>query len=390
MKPDDVCPRAERNAYPPNPPLAPPIFPSAVYQCDDPTQADGLLAGTIDGYVYLRDGHPNADWLAARCRELHGAERAIVCASGMSALSLALLAHVEFGDHLVVSSRLYGRSLRLLTEETARLGIASTVVDTCDLQATAAACNDATRWLIVETITNPTLRVSDLSALAELAHQYHARLLVDNTFASPIVCRPLEWGADLVLESLTKIMNGHSDVMLGALCGRAADWERVVDVCAMWGLNSAPFECWLAGRGLATLAVRQARAESNALQIAQWLADQAAVSEVLYPGLASHPDHKLAARQFAGRYGTMVSFTLAGGLDAATRFIRASDQIVFSPSLGDLSTTLSHPCSTSHRALSPAQCDALGISPGTIRLSLGLESIDHIRHALEAALNEAR
>ena len=386
MQPDDVCPRAEEGEYPATRPMAAPIFPAAVYRCEDPTQAEGLLAGEVSGYVYLRDGHPNGDWLARRCAELHGAERAIVCASGMSALSLALLAHVRAGDHLVVSSRLYGRSLKLLTRETARLGIDSRVVDTCDLAATAEAFRPATRWLFVETITNPTLRVSDLRALADMAHERGARLLVDNTFASPLVCRPLEWGADLVLESITKIMNGHSDVMLGLLCGRAAAWERVVEVCAMWGLNSAPLDCWLAARGLATLAVRQERAESNARQVAAWLSQQAGVSEVLYPGLASHPDHALAARQFHERYGTMVSFTLAGGLAAATRFIKASERIAFSPSLGDLSTTLSHPTSTSHRGLSAEQQAALGMTEGTIRLSLGLESFDFVREAMEEAL----
>ncbi|MEX0586642.1 MAG: aminotransferase class I/II-fold pyridoxal phosphate-dependent enzyme, partial [Pirellulales bacterium] len=365
--PDDVCPRPP--ALPPQPtrPHAPAIFPASVYECESPQQADELLSGRKAGYVYSRDGHPNADQLAEACRELHGAERAAIAASGMGAMAAAALSQLQAGDHVVVSRHLYGRSLGLLVTELERLGIHSTVVDGCDLQATAAAMHPATKLLVVETITNPCLRVSNIAALAEIAHRDGARLLVDNTLASPAVCRPIEWGADLVLESLTKIMNGHSDVVLGLLCGSASLWERVPAVISTWGLASGPFDCWLALRGLGTLALRVERAAANALRLAEWLKGRPQLAEVYYPGLADHPDHELAQRQLGGRFGAMVTMNLAGGLAAAEAFIAAAKRIAFCPSLGELATTLSHPQSTSHRALTDAERTALGITPGTLR-----------------------
>lgn len=363
----------------------PPIFPAAVYRCSDPQQAADLLSGRLPGYVYSRDGHPNADLLAEKCRELHAAEKACVTATGMGALSAALVALLQSGDHVVVSNQLYGRSLLLFTAEAARLGISSSVVDACDPAAVVAAVNDRTKLLVVETITNPVLRVPDIAALARIAHDRGAWLLVDNTFAGPVVCRPLELGADLVMESLTKSMNGHSDVNLGLLCGRAALWERLPLVLSAWGLASAPFESWLASRGLGTFALRCERACQNALIVAQHLSKAAKLQAIHYPGLEQHPDHALARRQFGQRFGSMITFTLEGGTPAAERFIRAvADTIPFSPSLGDISTTLSHPESTSHRNLTPEARAALGIFGGTIRLSVGIETPEFIQQALAA------
>ena len=270
----------------------------------------------------------------------------------MAALAAVLLAQCQQGDHVVVSDQLYGRSHTLWVEESARLGIAATVVDTTDLKATAAAFTDRTKLLLVETITNPLLRVSDLPRLAELAHARGAKLVVDNTFASPALCRPLDLGADLVVESLTKIMNGHSDVLLGLLCGRDDAWQRVPRILSTYGFTAAPFECWLAERGIGTLHLRIERAAANALAAAQFLAKRPEVEAVHYPGLTSHPDHALAAGQLGGRYGWMVTFTLRGNLATASRFITAARRIPFCPSLGDLCTTLTHPASTSHRLLS--------------------------------------
>ncbi|MBI1900117.1 MAG: aminotransferase class I/II-fold pyridoxal phosphate-dependent enzyme [Planctomycetia bacterium] len=385
-RPDDICPRPDFSPLPQGTqPTSPPIHLASVYRCEEPEQARAILAGEQAGYVYSRDGHPNADQLAAKCRELHGAARAAICGSGMSALSAALLALVRQGDHLVVSNQLYGQSAHLLTNEAARLGIESTVVDTCDLSATVAAFRPRTKLVVVETITNPLLRVCDVRALAELAHSKGAKLLVDNTFAGPTVCRPIELGADLVLESLTKFMSGHSDVLLGLLCGREEAFERVPGVIRAWGLTGGPFDCWLALRGLSTLAVRAERACHNALQLAGHLATRK-LAAVHYPGLPSHQDHEVARRQFLGQFGTTVTFTLEGGLEAARRFILAAKDIPFCPSLGDVSTTLSHPASTSHRRLPAAKREKLGIFDGTIRLSVGIESIEAIVRSLDEGL----
>ncbi len=383
----DICPEPVRPISPESIPHAPAICLSSVYQCDDPQHARALLLDEQSGYVYARNGHPNGDMLADKCRQLHGAERAAMVATGMGALATLVLAELAAGDHLVISNQLYGVTLDLLASETSRWGIETTVVDTTDLAATEAVLRAETKMLVVETITNPLLRVSDIRQLADLAHAVDASLLVDNSFASPAVCRPLEWGADWVVESLTKIMNGHSDVTLGCVCGSTNRWERIEYVLSRWGLSASPMDCWLALRGLATLALRAPQAGDNARQVAAYLESRPEVAQVHFPGLASHSDHALAQRQFSGQFGSMVTFDLSGGLAAAERFIRAvRSQIPFCPSLGEVSTTLSHPVSTSHRGLSDEALAALGISSGTIRLSVGIESPETILAWLASGL----
>jgi cystathionine beta-lyase/cystathionine gamma-synthase len=324
--------------------------------------------------------------LAGKCRDLHAAETAAVTSSGMAALALALLSQMQAGDHVIVSSMMYGKSSFLFGQEAARLGMSCTVVDPTDCRAVARAATPATRLIVVETIANPRLAVADVSALAEVAHQHSALLLVDNTFATPVLCRPLTLGADLVMESMTKMMNGHSDLTLGLLCGRQANWGRVSTVSSAWGLASSPFDCWLAYRGLATLHLRMERACANALRAAEFLKGRKEVAAVDYPGLSDHPQHELAVRQFQGHFGSIVTVHLSGGRSAAETFISRARRIPFCPSLGEVSTTLSHPESTSHRGFSPDDRRALGITGGTIRLSCGVESPEFIVEALAEGL----
>ncbi len=383
---DDLCPAPEFLPELATQPLSPPIYASAVYRCQSPQQADRLLSGTDVGYVYSRDGHPNADLLASKCCRLHAAARGCVTGSGMSSLALAALAGLSGGDHVVVSDQLYGKTLTFFTQELQRLGIDASTVDVTNLAATEEAFGPRTRLVVVETISNPLVRVCDLAALAEISHRQHARLLVDNTFASPAVCRPLEFGADLVMESLTKIMSGHSDVLLGFLGGTSESWDRVPTALSTWGLSAGPFDCWLALRGLGTMALRVERASQNALEAARFLLGRPEISAVHYPGLPAHPDHELAVRQFGAIFGSMMSFSLAGGQNAADQFIAAARRIPFCPSLGDISTTLSHPSSTSHRGFTEAKRRELGIQAGTIRLSVGIESPQAVMSALEEGL----
>ncbi len=386
-RPEDICPRPAGPAASTTQPHAPPIQLTSVWECETTEQANQLLEGEISGYVYQRDGHPNADLFAEQCRLLHSAERVAITSSGMAALAAAALSQLSQGDHVVVSNQLYGRSAQLLTAEASRYGIQHTVADPHDLATLPEAFQDNTRLVMVETITNPQLRVADLTKLSELAHQHQALLLVDNTFATPALCRPLEFGADLVMESVSKMMNGHSDVMLGMLAGPERLWDRVPQAVAAWGLASSPLDCWLALRGLGTLSLRMNRASENAQQVAEYLSQQSPVASVQYPGLPSHPDHELAGRQFGDQFGSMVTFNLDGGQSTADVFIEAAQDIPFCPSLGELSTTLSHPVSTSHRKLTDEERDKVGITGGTIRLSVGIESADYILEALAKALS---
>ncbi|QDU97265.1 trans-sulfuration enzyme family protein [Lignipirellula cremea] len=384
--PDDICPRPHTPPPTTTHPAAQAIYPASVWHCESPDQVEQLLAGKLAGYAYQRDGHPNADAFAEKCKALHQAEETAVTSSGMSATALALLSQTAQGDHVVVSQQLYGRTTLLLTAEANRLGVASTLADPYDLEAFAAAFTPNTRLAVVETISNPRLRVADIGALAKICQAHGARLMVDNTFATPALCQPLTLGASLVMESVSKLMNGHSDVMLGLLCGHTADWGRVPLVLSAWGLTSPPFDCYLAERGLATLHLRAERAGANALHAARFLSEQPQVAGVDYPGLAGHPDHALATRQFGGRYGSVATFHLAGGRAAVEQFMRQAPGIPFCPSLGEPFTSLSHPASTSHRSMAPQEKAELGISEGTIRLSLGLESPEFVAESLAAGL----
>jgi cystathionine beta-lyase/cystathionine gamma-synthase len=325
--------------------------------------------------------------LAERLAALEGADWAVMCGSGMAAVSALLLASVAKGQRIVAGNRLYGRTVQLLDGELKRFGVETEFVDCNDLDAVAAALDKETRVLFVETMSNPLLRVVDIPALAKLCRQTGARLVVDNTFATPVLTRPLELGADLVMESLTKMIAGHSDVTLGAVCGTDPDLlAGITAAVSIWGLSSSPFDCWLAERGLGTLEVRMRAASANAAQLADWLTRRRGVKRVVYPGLPDHPDHARAGAILQGGYGNMLCFELDGGRAAVNRFMRKAAAIPFSPSLGHTTTTLSHPGTTSHRYVSPADKRRQGIGDGLIRLSVGVEDLATIQKEMAKGL----
>ncbi|HZY59801.1 MAG TPA: PLP-dependent transferase, partial [Candidatus Binataceae bacterium] len=243
------------------------------------------------------------------------------------------------------------------------------------------------KLLLAETISNPLLSVADLPALAELAHERGCLFAADNTFATPVLVRPLELGADFVIESLTKVIGGHSDVTLGVVCGTGDHLLQVTPIVSIWGLASNPFDCWLAARGLPTLALRLRAASANAAALADWLAEQRGVSRVIYPGRPDHPDHQVARRLLVGGFGSMVAFELEGGRETVNRFMRKAKGIPFSPSLGHTTTTCSHPGTTSHRYVSPAERRRQGISDGLIRLSVGIEDLQQIQQEMAKGLS---
>jgi cystathionine beta-lyase/cystathionine gamma-synthase len=371
-------------------PLVPPLYQSAVYALPDLDALDTISDGHAPGYIYLRDGHPNAHILADQLAAVESAKWGVVTGSGMGAISAACLALLNSGDRVIASNRLYGKTTKLLRQEFRRFGVPTTVVDTCDLDAVKAAfAAGPARLLLTETISNPTCRVADIPALAETAHAHGCRLLVDNTFATPVLCKPLTLGADLVMESLTKMIGGHSDVLLGFLGGADPDlFPGVTAAVGTWGLSANPFDCWLTARGLATLDLRMRVATANAAAVADWLAGQPGVAEVLYPGRPDHPDHALSKRLLPGGCGHMLTFELAGGRGAVNRFLRSAPGIPFCPSLGHTSTTCSYPAGTSHRHDSPAERARQGIRDGHVRLSVGCEPAEGITAELHKGLKE--
>jgi cystathionine beta-lyase/cystathionine gamma-synthase len=304
----------------------------------------------------------------------------------MAAITATVLATCQQGDRLVASNRLYGRTTQLLGQELARYGVQCTFVDTNNLDEVRQALQKPAKVLFVETMSNPLLRVADVPRLAELAHERDCLLVVDNTFATPVLLRPLDHGADLVMESLTKMIGGHSDVTLGAMAGKGEFLQSFATVVSIWGLESNPFDCWLASRGLATLALRVKAASANAAGLADWLVEQRGVKRVVYPGRQDHPDHELARTLLPGGFGNMLCFELEGGREGVNRFLRLSTGIPFSPSLGNTTTTLSHPGSTSHRYVSPAEKKRQGIGDGLIRLSVGVEELARIQEELKRGL----
>ncbi len=355
-------------------PQSEPIDLTGVWQVETPEDADALLSGAKRGFVYRRDGHPNADSLGEILRNLHRADHAILTAQGMSALAAVALAILQPGDEVLLGQPVYGRCGVLFTQEMTRWNVRATEIPACDMAAWERSLSSRPKLAIVETITNPGMNVPDLRAIAKMCHGSGTILLVDNTFATPLLCRPLELGADLVMESLSKFVCGHSDAMLGLLCGTDRCWGRIRSTVSTFGLASSPLDCWLTRRGLATLQLRLERACSNAMSLASRLVSHPMVERVDYPGLSSHPEHEIAKSQFAGVFGNMIAIHLRGGAVASEVFIRAmKPDVPFCPSLGEAQTTLSHPCSTSHRSYSEHQWREMGISQATIRISTGIE-----------------
>jgi cystathionine gamma-synthase len=367
-------------------PLVPPIVPSAVYVARDADHMDAVYEGHEQGFTYAREGSPNAELLAAKIAALEGAESALVTSSGMSSAAAIVLGLLKSGDHVVASNQLYGRTMRLVGQELPRLGFATDLVDATDIAAVEAAVRPTTRLVLVEVVSNPLLRVVDVAALAVVARSHGVLLVVDNTFPTPLGLRPLSLGAHVVFHSITKMLAGHSDVTLGAVCASRELIAPVRDTVVTWGLNGSAFDCWLAERGMNTLELRVARANANAAALAEFLGRQSCVRRVFYPGRTDHPDHAVARRLFGEQYGNMVTFELDGGRDAVNRFMRALDSIPFAPTLGDVATIISHPGVTSHRGLTAEAREALGIREGTIRVSVGVEEFSLLEAEFQAAL----
>lgn len=372
-------------------PVVSPLSPSVVYASPDADALDAQYEGRAEGYTYGREGHPNWAILADKLDWMEGAKGGVVTCSGMAAVGALLHATLREGDHVVAGNQLYGRTLRLLAEEVPRWGVEVTLGDPTDGPAFVRAIKPGTRLVLVEVVSNPTLRIADMEAIASACRDGDALLAVDNTFTTPLLYQPLAEGAHVVLHSVTKMLSGHSDVTLGWVAARDPDLaRRLYEVAVSWGLTPSPFDCWLAERGLHSFEVRFERAQRNAAALADHLAGLDGVESVLYPGRTDHPDHGRAAALLGGRGGTMLSFRLNGGRAAVNRFLRAAPRIPFAPTLGDVGTTLSHPASSSHRTLTPEAREALGITEGFLRVSVGIEDVELLKRELSEAVAASR
>ncbi|MEE4118722.1 MAG: aminotransferase class I/II-fold pyridoxal phosphate-dependent enzyme [Paracoccaceae bacterium] len=377
-------------------PVATPLQPSVVYAAESPDALDAQYEGRLAGWTYAREGHPNAAQVAGMIDAFEGVGGGVMTGSGMAAVSAAMLGLVQAGDHVVGADQLYGRSLRLLAEDLPRLGIATTLADATDAGAIEAALRSETRAILVEVVSNPTIRVADIEGLAALARERGVALVIDNTFTTPRGFRAGDV-ADVVVHSVTKLLAGHSDATLGWVAARDAETAaRIAAAVQTWGMTPAPFDCWLAERGMHTFPLRYDRAEATAARLADALAGMEGMGRVLYPGRADHPDRARAGRLLQGRWGNMVSFELAGaaaagaGRAAANALVRAMPGLPFAPTLGDVGTTLSHPATSSHRGVSAEGRAALGISEGFFRVSVGLEEPDALIAEFEAGVAAAR
>ena len=366
-------------------PSAPAIFQTTAFDMHGLEQLEAVAGGRETGYIYTRDGNPNHDAFAKDVARLEGAELGVACASGMGAMTAALLAHVKSGDHVVAARVLYGRTSQLLNHLASAFGVTTTYVDATRPDEFGKAVTEKTKLAIVETISNPLMEVADIPGIVRGLGQ--VPLLVDSTFATPCLARPLELGAQLVFHSASKYLNGHGDVMLGVVVGARDAIRRVRGLSALYGLNPNPFECWLASRGMRTLPVRVERVSQTAERLARFLTKQPAVTRVFYPGLDEHAS-RAEAREFLPRgCGGMLSFDLLGGKPAVAQLFRALDELIpFSPTLADARSTLSYPAGTSHKFMTADERRTCGIGDGLVRLSVGLESPDQLERELGEAL----
>ncbi|MBX0292208.1 aminotransferase class I/II-fold pyridoxal phosphate-dependent enzyme [Hymenobacter sp. HSC-4F20] len=364
-----------------------PIYQTSVFKFEDLTELEQYFGEPGSRYMYSRNGNPNSDELAAAVNRWEGGVGAIATGSGMAAIFAALAACCQAGDHVLCAADIYGGSSSLLNQELSRLGITVTYVPFEQLYNVGQFVQATTRVMLAETISNPLLRVADLRRLAAECHQHGLKLVVDNTFATPVLTRPLELGADMVMHSVTKYIAGHSDVTAGVVV--AAEPEvaaRLKQVSVFYGLTLSPMESWLAVRGLKTLRLRVREHSHNALAVAEFLRQQPAVREVYYPGLPDHPQHALAQEQGAGLFGGMLSVLLADEVEVVNRFMQRSQRFPFAPSLAGVDSSLSYPLGTSHRYLTPEQQAELGISTGLVRLSVGIEPVEELLADLKQAL----
>ncbi|MGI8830732.1 MAG: trans-sulfuration enzyme family protein [Candidatus Limnocylindria bacterium] len=370
---------ASRAPETPQPPVNVPIYATSTFEVANAAELGDLLDFARPGHSYSRHSNPTHEALSDALAELEGGEAGLVTASGMAAIHAVVLSTLRSGDEMLIPRAVYGGVIGLAHSVLERSGISARAVDTTDLEAVADAIGPRTRLLWLETISNPTTAVADIAALSELAHARGIAVAVDNTFASPALATPLSLGADVVVHSTTKYIGGHSDLIGGAIIGSAERIAAARTIVINAGGNASPWEAFLALRGLKTLALRLERHSSNALAVAQALTGAPGVAAVHYPSLPSHPQHEVAQRVLRdGMAGGMMAVEVSGGRPHGERFLQRVRIAVHATSLGSVETLVSHPASSSHRQLTDADLAAAGLTPGMIRVSIGIEDAEDL------------
>lgn len=362
-----------------------PIFLTSTFVFDSPEAGADLFLGRRAGHVYGRMGNPTVETVERVVADLENGEAAVAFGSGMAAIQASLLSVLKAGDHVICGEALYSPSLHLITERLADWGITSTVVDTSDVQAVEAAIRDKTKAMFYETPANPTCKITDIRAMADLAGPKGIVTIVDNTFSSPYFQRPLDLGADLSLHSATKYLNGHGDVIGGIVVARSELADKIRTYRRDTGGILSPFDAYLLLRGIRTLSLRMQRHHDNAMKLFEFLAGHPTVNTLYYPGDPKFPGHHIAARQMTG-FGGCFSFELAGGFEAAKRLLKGLTLCTLAVSLGTVDTLIEHPASMTHVATPTDVMKRQGLTSGLVRISVGCEEIEDVIADLEDAM----
>jgi len=363
-----------------------PIYQTSTFSFRDAEHGAALFSGEEEGYIYSRFCNPTITDLENTIAEMEHGYKAIGCASGMAAVSMVYTAYLSAGAHVVAHNALYGASRTILETIFKKFGVESTFVDSAVLDNVKNAVQANTKLIFLETPANPTMGICDIKAICDIAKKHHIKVCVDNTFCSPYLQKPLDLGADVVLHSMTKFINGHADMVGGIVVAKnKEEYERLLPSMRNLGLNMDPHQAFLARRGLKTLGIRIDRAQENAEKVALFLEKHPKVKSMLYPGLPSHPQYRLAQQQMSGS-GAMISFELKGGFEAGKTMMNSVELAVLAVSLGGIETLIQHPASMTHSKLSQEARDKAGITEGLVRLSVGIEEAEDIIADLEQAL----
>ena len=364
-----------------------PIYETSTFVFKSAEQGAARFADTEEGYIYTRLGNPTIRALERNVAELENGEDARACASGMAAIYTAVTSIVKKNDHVVATDCLYGGTLKLFSDILPKFGIEFTLVDSSNVANVEAAIKENTKLIFVETPANPTLKLTDLQAVSEIAKEHGVTTMVDNTFVSPYFQRPLELGTDIVIHSLTKYLGGHSDLVGGIIVGSNTFFKTLDPLLKNTGATLGPFEAWLTLRGIKTLPIRMERHNENAIKVAEFLETHPKIKKVYYPGLKSHPQHELARRQMSGFGGTL-SFELKGGLEAGRKLMNSVKLCLLAVSLGAVETLIQHPASMTHAIVPKEERLKAGITDSLVRISVGIEDVTDIIQDLKQALEK--